>query len=42
MYLSLVHLYHQLGKAGVDLLEAVIDGLAGYPLFTGYISAELR
>jgi|GEM_PF-3743805 len=42
MYLSLVHLRHQLGKAGVDLLEAVVDGLAGYPLFTGYISAELH
>ena len=42
MYLALVHLRHQLCEAGVDLLEPIINGLAGYPLLTSHICAELH
>ena len=42
MYLCLVQVRHQLGKAGMDLLETVIDGLAGNPLLTGHICAKLH
>ena len=42
MYLRLVQLCHQLGETGMDLFEAVVDSLTGYPLLTGYVRAELH
>ena len=42
MYLALVHLRHQLCETGMDLLEPIVDGLAGYPLLTSHICAELH
>lgn len=42
MYLCLVQVRHQLGETGMDLLETVVDGLAGNPSLTGHICAELH